>query len=465
MFDKLKEECGIIGICLNKESEQIIKDLYLGLFALQHRGQESCGISFIKNNKIEVIKKNGLVSSELFESLPFEEKSIAGIGHVRYSTCGESNLVNAQPLVFRFNKGEIAIAHNGNIPNSELIKEDLIKSGSIFQTTSDSEILAHLMARIPDTNFEKSLILSLRQLQGAYSILMLYDNSLIAFRDPFGFRPLSYGKIKDGYAFASETNALDLLGAKDITDVEPGEIIFCKNGTIEKKRFTDNTIIRQCIFELIYFARPDSIVFGESVHEVRMKMGARLSKLNKYRIDIVIPVPDSGNSAALGFSRESGIPFEFGLIRNHYTGRTFIKPQQKKRVEGVKIKLNPLQSVIKDKSLAVIDDSLVRGTTSSKIVQMLKDSGAKEVHLFLSSPEIKKSCFFGIDTPTEKELISSNMPPEEIAKFIKADSVTFLPLNDLKLSVKFPEKYCYACFNGDYPIKIKKNCLNGYCKN
>ena len=465
MFDKLKEECGIIGICLNKESDSIIKNLYLGLFALQHRGQESCGISFIKNNRINVIKKNGLASSDLFESLPFEESSIAGIGHVRYSTCGESNLVNAQPLVFKFNKGEIAIAHNGNIPNSDIIKEELIKSGSIFQTTSDSEIFVHIMAKIPDNNFEKSLILTLRQLHGAYSILMLLNDSLIAFRDPFGFRPLSYGKIEDGYVFASETNALDLLGAKDIKDVEPGEIIFCKQGIIEKKKFTDSLKIKQCVFELIYFARPDSVVFGESVHEVRMKMGAKLSKLNKYKIDIVIPVPDSGNSAALGFARESGIPFEFGLIRNHYTGRTFIKPQQNKRVEGVKIKLNPIKSVIKDKSLAVVDDSLVRGTTSSKIVQMLKEAGAKEVHLFLSSPEIKKSCFFGIDTPTEKELISSRMSKEEIAKFINADSVTFLPLDDLKSCLKEKEKYCYACFNGDYPITIKKLSDNNYLCN
>lgn len=459
MFDKLKEECGIIGISLEKESDSIIKNLYLGLFALQHRGQESCGISFIKNNKINVIKKNGLVSSELFESLPFDEKSCVGIGHVRYSTCGESNLLNAQPLVFRFNKGEIAIAHNGNIPNSEFIREELIKSGSIFQTTSDSEIIVHLMARILDHNFENSLLLALRQLQAAFSILILYDNTLIAIRDHFGFRPLSYGKIENGYVFASETNALDLLGAKDIENVEPGEIIFCKNGIIEKKRFSENLKIRQCVFELIYFARPDSMVFGESVHEVRTKMGSKLAKLNKNKVDIVISVPDSGNSAALGFSRESAIPFEFGLIRNHYTGRTFIKPGQNNRVESVKIKLNPIRFLIRGKSLAVVDDSLVRGTTSGKIVQMLKDAGAKEVHLFLSSPEIKKSCFFGIDTPTEKELISSRMLHFEIAKFINADSVTFLPIEKLRECLKEPDKYCYACFNGDYPILVK-NCLN-----
>ena len=454
MFDKFKEECGVFGISLEKESDEVIKNLYLGLFALQHRGQESCGIAFKKGNSLEVIKNKGLVSGKFFESLPFSEKINCGIGHVRYSTSGGSNVINAQPLVFNCNKGEIAIAHNGNIPNYDSIKKELINNGSIFQTTSDSEIVVHLMSRIIGSNFEQSLISTLNQINGAFSMLMLHKDDLIAFRDPNGFRPLSYAKIDGGYVFSSETNAFDLLGATDVTEIEPGEIVFCKKGKLEKKRFAIAQKITQCVFELIYFSRPDSIVFKESVHDVRLKMGATLPSLKKINPDIVISVPDSGNSAALGFSRESSIPFEFGLIRNHYTGRTFIKPDQKNRIEGVKIKLNPLKSVINGKSVAVIDDSLVRGTTSSKIVKMLKEGGAKEVHLFLSSPEIKKSCFFGIDTPTESELISSNETPDTIAKIIGADSVTFLTIDDLKSCLKEPDKFCFACFNGDYPVKI-----------
>jgi amidophosphoribosyltransferase len=458
MLDELNEECGVFGISLKKKSSDLVKDLYLGLFALQHRGQESAGIAYKDNNKIEVAKGRGLVSGELFKTLPQDVETSLGIGHVRYSTCGGSTLINAQPFVFRCNKGEIAIAHNGNIPNSDLIKNDLIQTGSIFQTTSDSEILVHLMARIPGNDFKSSLMNALNQIKGAYSILMMHDETLIAFRDPLGYHPLSYGEIDDGYVFASETNALDLLGAKNVKEILPGEIIFCKNGAIEKKKFTITEKINQCVFELIYFARPDSIVFGESVYQVRVKMGAKLSKLAKCSPDMVISVPDSGNCAALGYSKESGIPLEFGLMRNHYAGRTFIKPGQNNRIESVRIKLNPVKSIIEGKKLAVIDDSLVRGTTSKKIVQMLKGSGAKEVHLFLSSPEIKHSCYFGIDTPDDNELISSKMTPEEIAKKIGADSVTFLTIEELKSCLQQPERYCYACYNGDYAIDIKSKC-------
>ncbi|HOV13508.1 MAG TPA: amidophosphoribosyltransferase, partial [Spirochaetota bacterium] len=426
MFDELHEECGIFGISIKDSSTDLIKNLYYGLFALQHRGQESCGIAYIENGAIETIKTKGLVASELYESLPRDVETCNAIGHVRYSTCGGSSLVNAQPLSFKCNKGEMAFAHNGNIPNSDIIKKELIQTGSIFQTSSDSEILVHLMSRIPGNDFESSLYNALNQLKGAYSMLVLHEDQIIAFRDPDGFRPLSYGEIDGGYVFASETCALDLINAKNIVDVEPGEIIFCKKGKIEKKRFAFTKKINQCVFELIYFSRPDSIVFGESVYQSRIKMGEKLASLRKKDVDVVISVPDSGNSAALGFSEASGIPFQFGLMRNHYMGRTFIKPEQKNRTESVRIKLNPIKSVIDGKSIAVIDESLVRGTTSRKIVQILKESGAKEIHLFLSSPEIKHSCHFGIDTPTRKELISSSKTPEEIAKEIGADSVTFL---------------------------------------
>lgn len=454
MFNKLNEECGIIGISVEKESSELLKNMYLGLFSLQHRGQESCGIAYTSHNKINLLIRQGLVSDSLFKSLPIDTASTSAIGHVRYSTCGESNLINAQPLFFNCNKGELAIAHNGNIPNINILKKQLIESGSIFQTTSDTEIVAHLLARTEEKDFKKALINTLNQIKGAFSMLILHNNTVIAFRDPFGFRPLCYGKIKDGYVFASETTALDIVGAEYIADVAPGEIIFCTNGKIKKEQFTEATTIRQCFFELIYFSRPDSSVFGESVHDTRIKMGEKLAKANSYKVDIVIPVPDSGNSAALGFSRAAGIPFEFGLIRNHYTGRTFIKPGQSKREEGVRIKLNPVKSVINGKRLAVVDDSLVRGTTSSKIVKLLKDAGAKEVHLFLSSPGITHSCFFGIDTPTRKELLSSQYTPKEIAKLIGADSVSFLKIEDMKECVKEPNKFCYACFNGDYPIRI-----------
>ncbi|OHD15155.1 MAG: amidophosphoribosyltransferase [Spirochaetes bacterium GWD1_27_9] len=463
MFDELKEECGVFGISLKKDYSELAKDLYLGLFALQHRGQESCGIAYYKDNSIGVVKSLGLVSGDFFEILPRNIESSSGIGHVRYSTCGGAGIVNAQPLSFKCNKGEIAIAHNGNIPNYEYMRDELIKKGSIFQTTSDSEILIHFMAKIQDKNFEDSLMEALSNLEGAYSMLMLHDDTVIAFRDPTGFRPLSYGEIENGIIFSSETNALDLLGAKNIKDVNPGEIIFCKKGSIRSKKFSNPKKLNQCVFELIYFARPDSTVFGESVYEARLKMGAKLATLRKCNPDIVISVPDSGNTAALGFSRASGIPFEFGLMRNHYMGRTFIKPEQKKRNESVRIKLNPVKSAINGKSLAVVDDSLVRGTTSRKIVAMLKESGAKEVHLFLSSPEIKFACYFGIDTPTDKELISSRATPEEIAKEIGADSVTFLTVNDLKECLSEPEKYCYSCFNGNYPMTIKSRCSDCVC--
>lgn len=454
MSDELKEECGIFGISLKDPSLDLIKDLYLGLFALQHRGQESCGIAYTKDNKIELLIRQGLVSDNFFKSLPLNIKTPVGIGHVRYSTFGASNLVNAQPFVFNCNKGELAIAHNGNIPNAAKIREELIEKGSIFQTTSDSEILIHILAGIHKKSFEDSLIESLNKLNGAYSFLMLHKEALIAIRDKYGFRPLCYGKTDNGIVFASETNALDLIGAKYIGDVKPGEIIFCRDGEItDKKIYAENNNINQCVFELIYFSRPDSLVFGEYVHEVRIKMGEMLSSQRKVNPDIVISVPDSGNYATLGFSRKSGIPLEFGMVRNHYTGRSFIKPGQDKRKESVHIKLNPIKRIIYNKSVAVIDDSIVRGTTSSKIVRILKDAGAKEVHLFFSSPEIKHSCFFGIDTPTKKELISANYSKEKIAEIIDADSVTFLEIENLKKCLKEPFKYCYACFNGNYPIK------------
>jgi amidophosphoribosyltransferase len=464
-MNELREECGLFGISLKKPSYETLNDLYLGLFAVQHRGQESCGIAYAHKGSIEVLKSQGLVSNGLFESLPVDVESSCGIGHVRYSTTGESNLVNAQPFLFNCNKGKVAIAHNGNIPNSMPIKERLIQAGSIFQTTSDSEILIHLLSRIPGDDFETALISALSQLSGAFSFLIMHHDTLYALRDPSGFRPLVYGKLSDGYVFSSETNALDLIQAEYVDEVEPGEMVICRKGKIERKKYAVSQKRHQCVFELIYFSRPDSTVFSEHVHEVRIKMGASLARLRKSDPDIVIAVPDSGNSAALGFSRESGVPLEFGLIRNHYTGRTFIRPGQNARASTVKIKLNPVRSVIEGKSVAVIDDSLVRGTTSKKIVRMLRDVGAKEIHMYLSSPGITHSCYFGIDTPTREELISSHSTPDEIAEIIGADSVTFLPISDLRDCLTAPNDFCYACFNGNYPLPVGKESENIFSKN
>ena len=455
MFDDLHEECGVFGISMESDSQDIIKNLYLGLFALQHRGQETCGIAYYKDNAIKTLKCEGLVSGEFFEKLPLGDQSCAGIGHVLYPAGGNSGIKSAQPLFFHCNKGEMAIAHNGNIPLANKIKTDLIKSGSIFQTTSDAEILVHMMSRIQGEDFDTALVDSLAKIRGAYSMVILHDDEIVAFRDPNGFHPLSYAQIPGGIVFSSETNAFDLLKATNWIDIEPGEVVFCKRGKIVKKqRFADKGRVAQCVFELVYFARPDSVVFGESVQQARARMGAMLARRMKVKPDIVISVPDSGNSAAIGFANEAKIPFEMGLIRNHYTGRTFIKPKQELRMEAVRIKLNPVKAIINGKSVAVVDDSLVRGTTSMQIIKMLRDAGAKEVHLFLSSPEIHHCCFYGVDTGTLEELISTKKTPAEIAEFIGADTVNFLALEDLKACLAKPDEYCYACFDGDYPTEV-----------
>lgn len=457
MFDELKEECGIFGISLKKPSEEVMYNMYMGLFSLQHRGQESGGVAYFDDNSnIKVVKSAGLVAEKLLPQLPQNYPCSSAIGHVRYSTKGTEGLINAQPLLFKCNKGEIAIANNGQLPNYDILKEDLISNGAIFQTASDSEILVHLMSNIPGNDFESSLISSIKKLDGAFSMLVMGDkNKIAAFKDPYGFKPLAYGKLGDqGYVFSSETAALNVLGVTDINFLEPGELIICENGEIKQRlRYSDKKKASQCVFELVYFARPDSSVFSESVHQFRFNSGRMLAKNRKKDTDIVISVPDSGNIAALGFSRESGIPFDMGLMRNHYAGRTFIKTTQKQREEAVKIKLNPIKSVIEGKTISIVDDSIVRGTTSKQIIKMLREAGAKEIHMYLSSPEVLGCCYYGIDTPSTEELISNNHTPDEIAKIIGADSVTFLQLEDLRACLKSPDSFCYACFNKDYPIK------------
>jgi amidophosphoribosyltransferase len=451
---KLKHYCGVAGISSLKEAN-LPQKLFYALFALQHRGQESAGITYNRGDDLVTYKDLGMVSQVLTHYLAEQHLSTVALGHVRYSTQGANRIENAQPLAIRSHKGQISFAHNGNISNSDELRESLYSRGSIFQSTSDTELVLHLLARSAKKDFEESLVETLPQLQGAFSGLFLFGKRLYAARDPFGFRPLVMGKTSDLTVFASETCALDTLGINVTEEVEPGEIVAVENGQIWKLDFGRQKKKAQCIFELIYFARPDSTMFGYSVHMLRKKMGAALAASDNQVGEIVISVPDSGNSAALGYSVASGVPFEHGLTRNHYSGRTFIEPTPEMREFGVRMKLHPIRKVIQGRRVTIIDDSMVRGTTSKILIRLLKEAGAREVHLRLSSPEIKHPCFFGIDIPTSEELISNRMTPDEIASFIGADSVAFLPVESLRACVDNPDDFCYACFTGNYPFDVK----------
>jgi amidophosphoribosyltransferase len=455
---KPKHYCGVAGISAIKEMN-LPQQLFYPLFALQHRGQESAGISYYRNETIITYKDLGMVSQVLNHYLAENHPSTVGIGHVRYSTQGANKIENAQPISIICNKGQIAFAHNGNISNSDEIRNELFSKGSIFQSTSDTELILHLIARSAKSNFEEILLESLPLLEGAYSGLFLCDKCIYAVRDPFGFRPLVMGKTPDMTAFASESCALDTLGIPQSEEVKPGEIVIVEPGRIRRIEYSSQKKRSQCIFELIYFARPDSTVFGYSVHMLRKKMGAALTAVDPHPGDIVISVPDSGNSAALGYSAASGIPFEHGLTRNHYSGRTFIQPTPEAREFGVRLKLHPIKKAIAGKRVTIIDDSMVRGTTSKILIKLLKEAGAREVHLRLSSPEIKHPCFFGIDIPTPEELISNRLTPEQIAHYIGADSVAFLPIESLRATVEDPDDFCYACFSGNYPFDVKDKCM------
>ena len=454
----LKEECAVVGIWNSKEAA---KFCYLALYALQHRGQEGSGILSTDGEQfyrhVGIGKVADVFEKSILEKLP---GNIA-IGHNRYSTSGKALLKNLQPFQTEAKWGPIALAHNGHILNAPFLREELKKRGHLFHTTSDSEILLHLLALSSKGTFLEALIESLGKIQGAYSLVVLTLDGLYAIRDPWGFRPLVLGKKEDSYILASETCALDLLGAKYIRDILPGEILaltpkgetsYFPFGKKEKERF--------CIFELIYFARPDSYVFGEAVYNIRLSLGKELAKEAPAEADVVIPVPDSSNVAALGYSMESSIPFHWGLIRSHYVGRTFIEPKQKIRDFGAKIKYNPIKEVLKDKRVVVVDDSIVRGTTMKKIIGMLKKGGAKEVHLRISSSPIRYPCYYGIDIPTQEELIASKRSVEEIKEFIGADSLSYLSIEGMLRAIKrvSPHKrgFCIACFNGEYPIKPQK---------
>jgi amidophosphoribosyltransferase len=460
-----REECGVFGIWNHPEASRLT---YLGLFAIQHRGQESAGIvTLSKNDKnpegIHIHHKGlGLVGDVFSESDLNRLQGTASIGHVRYSTTGQNLLTNAQPLTAQLLSGPLAVAHNGNIVNNEALKKELQQQGSIFQGTNDTEILLHLLSRHPSHDLIVALKESLPKIQGAFSLTILSHNKLVAVRDSYGFRPLVIGTLnKNSYVVASETCALDLIGAQFLREVEPGEIFWVDDegphSTFFKEPATQepkNQNLARCIFEHVYFARPDSVVFGKSVYESRKAFGVKLAEEFPTEADIVIPVPDSGVTAAIGYSKKSGIPFELGIIRNHYVGRTFIQPHQSIRDFGVKIKLNPQSEVLKGQRVIVIDDSLVRGTTSKQIINLIRQAGAKEVHMRIASPPTISPCYYGVDTPQKKQLIAAQSSCDEICDFIGADSLKYLSIEGMLESLGEKQGYCAACFTGKYPTEL-----------
>ncbi len=461
-LDKPREECGVFAIYGHPNAAEMA---YLGLYALQHRGQESSGIVTSDGREVFYHRGMGLVSEVFGDQALFRYlKGQSAIGHNRYSTTGSNRIVNVQPLLAADRDGPVAIGHNGNLTNTRELYDGLLKNGAIFQTTLDSEIIVHLVAMSKKKTLTERLVDALSKVKGAYCIVMLTKDSIIAARDPHGFRPLCLGKSDSSWAVASESCALDIIGGKYIRDVEPGEIITIdKSGVHSLKPFKERKKTF-CIFEYIYFSRPDSIIFGECVDKARRRIGQTLAEEYPVDADIVISVPDSSNTAALGYSRASGIPFEIGLIRNHYIGRTFIHPSQVTRDAKVRIKFNPVRGVLEGKRIVVVEDSIVRGTTFKKITRLLRGAGVKEIHLRVSSPPIMAPCFYGMDFPTREELLASSMSVEEIARFMGVDTLGYLSLEGLLDSV--PNKgnsYCDACFSGNYPVEppqdLKKSCL------
>jgi len=449
----LREECGIFGIYNHPQATKLT---YLGLYALQHRGQESAGIAVSDGFNVLIHRGLGLVDTVFNEEILGSLSGHIAIGHNRYSTMGSISLANTQPLLITFFGEGIAISHNGNLINANQLRKKLETSGSIFQTTMDTEIIAHLFTKYNKSlGKRRALVEALRKVKGAYSLLILFNQKLIAARDPLGFRPLVLGVLGSSYLIASETCAFDLVGAKYLREVNPGEMLIIDERNIKSYKIEESKRKAQCIFEHIYFARPDSIVFGEGVHGVRVKMGRVLAREHPVKADIVVPVPDSGISAALGYAQESKIPYAMGLTRNHYVGRTFIQPLQFVRDMEVKIKLNPIREVLRNKKVVLVDDSIVRGTTSKKIIGLLREGGAKEIHFRISSPPIKFPCFFGIDTPVQKELIAATCGIEEIRDKVGADSLGYLSLKGLLSCVKNPQDFCTACFTGKYPLKVQ----------
>ncbi|MBS1800195.1 MAG: amidophosphoribosyltransferase [Acidobacteria bacterium] len=462
-FDKLREECGVMAIYNHPDAARMT---YWGLYSLQHRGQESAGIATADGEQVCDMKGMGLVSEIFTDDVLARLPGHIAIGHTRYSTTGDSALLNAQPISVESTKGLIAIAHNGNLVNLGNSRERLERDGAVFQTTSDSEIIIQLIAHSKASTLVDCIADSLSQVEGAFSIVMMTRNRIFAARDPHGLRPLSMGRIKgengapDTFVFASETCAFDLLHAKYERDVEPGELVMVSEDGVTSRHFAKTAVPKaSCIFEHVYFARPDSRIFGRWVQKSREEMGRQLARESGVPADLVVPVPDSGVTAALGYAAESGIPFNFGLIRNHYVGRTFIQPEQRVRDFGVRMKLNPVRALLEGKRVILIDDSIIRGTTSRKIVRMVRAAGAKEVHMRISCPPTISPCFYGVDTPSKKDLIAANKSIEEIRQFVEADSLAYLSLVGLTHSCTMgepvdglsPGDFCTACYTGDYP--------------
>lgn len=448
MERELNEKCAVVGIFDHPEASKLA---YFSLHSLQHRGQEACGISSADGVKVHTIKDRGLVSQVFTDEKIRTLKGSAAIGHNRYSTAGDDSILDAQPVFARYDLGEMAIVHNGNLTNAKEVRDRLIKRGAIFQTFMDTENLIHLIAKSEESKLLDRIIDAVKKIEGAYSLVFLSRTKMFAMRDPYGLRPLSLGKVGNGYIVASETCAFDLVGAEFIRDVEPGELLVFEEGREPQSIKVFEPTPKHCIFEYVYFARPDSDVFGQNVYQMRKNMGRELAHIYPIEADMIVPVPDGGVPAAIGYSQESGIPYELGIMRNHYIGRTFIEPTQQMRDLKVKMKLSPITSLIKGKKLIVVDDSIVRGTTSKRIVKMLKEAGAAEVHMRISSPPTTDPCYYGIDTPDKENLIAANMSNQEMCDFMGADSLAYLSHDALLRSVNAVDsQYCTACFTGKY---------------
>ena len=450
-WDKLKEECGVFAIVSHPEAVRLT---YLGLYALQHRGQESAGIVSSDGRKLYLRKEMGHVADVFSESHLEKLTGHSAIGHVRYSTAGDSELTNAQPILIDSWRSPIALAHNGNLTNAAHIRRELERDGAIFHSTSDSEVILHLLSRSKRRTVLDAFVEALRYVRGAFSLVVLTPEFLMVARDPHGFRPLCIGRVDGRYVVASETCAFDLINAEYVRDVEPGEVLVIDDDLLESSFPLSREKPAHCVFEHVYFSRPDSLVFGRTVNASRRQLGINLAREHPVDADVVVPVPDSGVSAAIGYARESGIPLEFGLIRNHYVGRTFIEPRQSIRNFGVKVKLNPVREILAGRRVILVDDSIVRGTTSRKIVQIIRGAGAKEIHVRITSPPIVGPCYYGIDTPTKRELIASTKSVDEICRFIGADSLGYLSLQAMLESVEANGRYCSACFTDQYPTDV-----------
>ena len=463
--DKISEECGIFGIFGSPEAHLLTA---LGLHALQHRGQEATGMVSFDGKQFKAKRGLGHVS-ENFNAASMKMDELAGyaaIGHNRYSTTGQSEIRNIQPFLTELAFGDFAIAHNGNLTNAERVRGSLIDTGSLFQSTTDTETIIHLIARSKRNKVEERIKEALLQIEGAYALIALVDNMMIGIRDPLGVRPLILGKLNNSYILTSETCALDIIGAEYIRDIEPGEMVLITENIVKSLRISEPLKSRFCIFEYIYFSRPDSVINQKSVYKARKMIGAELARESKVSADLVIPVPDSGVPAALGYAQESGIRFEFGIIRNHYIGRTFIQPSQDARSSGVMMKHNANANIINGKDIILVDDSIVRGTTSRKIVKMMREAGAKSVHMRIASPPTTNPCFYGVDTPSKENLIAAQLNLEDIRNEIEADSLAFISIHGLYRAMgetkrnKQSPQYCDACFTGDYPIAPSRNFIS-----